>query len=279
MAQLPASNRDDLERQLRALQERLQSAEARLQELEAGPTPIPPAGLRENSSQPVVMEEAKMDNEKSPQKKTEDVAERLGILEKGWKSFQDSEAAKKAEAAKSPTMSFNGRIQFDTLSFLNDSPGIGYFENPLSGVDPEDHVFFRRIRLDTQGQVFENMYYRFQLDFANPNSPTYKDVYIGFSELPGNHSVQFGNQKVPLGLAALNSSLYMPFLERPIDVDAFNPNLRRIGAAAYTHTDDLKYNLTYGLFLLNDTSRHGHLRRRCQADERQFSSGERSLVR
>ena len=38
---------------------------------------------------------------------------------------------------------------------------------------------------------------------------------------------------------------------------AFNENLRRVGAAAYTYTDDLKYNMQYGVFLLADTQDTG----------------------
>jgi phosphate-selective porin OprO/OprP len=44
------------------------------------------------------------------------------------------------------------------------------------------------------------MLWRIQLDFNTPEDPEYKDVYIGFKELPWNHTILVGNQKRPLGL-------------------------------------------------------------------------------
>ena len=147
---------------------------------------------------------------------TEKLAERFGNLEKAWKKFQEDQGARKAEAAKEPTFSLGGRIQFDSWNFLSDSPGIGYFEHPKTGVDPEDRVFFRRLRLEARGKIFETMLYQFQIDFANPNNPRYKNVFIGFTDLPGNYTVLVGNQKRPLGLANLTSSRFTLFMERAL---------------------------------------------------------------
>ncbi len=264
-AQTLQPSRDELQQQMLVLQQRLEAAESRLRELESSapakkppPVPLGPESLWKVSR-------AKSDDvEQKPEDRIfgggnqpNDLAERLGTLEKGWEKFQDDLAKKKNEAAEKPTFSIGGRIHFDSLSFLQDDPGIGYFEHPATGVDPEDRVFFRRIRLETGGQVFESMLYRMQVDFADPRNPAYKDVYIGFTKLPGNHTVLFGNQKRPLGLDALNSSRFNVFMERPLAIEAFNEDARRIGAMAYTYTDDLRYNLRYGVFLLENTQDDG----------------------
>ena len=182
---------------------------------------------------------------------------RLQDLEDGWNMFTEAEAAKRAAAAKKPTFQIGGRIHFDTLWFPNTSEGVNYFENPLTGDDPEDRLFFRRIRLEMRGDALETMLWRIQIDFNTVEIAVYKDVYIGFKELPHNHTILVGNQKRPLGLDHLNSSRFNLFMERPLVVEAFNPDARRIGIGAYTYADNLAHNLRYGVFMLEDTGSDG----------------------
>jgi len=164
-----------------------------------------------------------------------------------------------------PTFSLGGRIHLDQWYFSDHSRGIAFFENPDSmdpkfGDDPEDRFFFRRIRLEARGTVSGNMHYRFQVDFNNPQTPEYKDMYIGFDELPIFNTVRVGNQKRPLGLDHLNSSRFNIFMERPLLVETFNPDARRIGIASYNSiAEDDALNLTYGLFALENTRSDGRL--------------------
>ncbi len=230
-----------------------------------GETPLWPIGMtkKEEDKKEDKKENDKKDEDKTQKqveetvKKTDKIDDRLMELEKAWKGFQEEQAERKAEIAKKPSFKLGGRIHLDTWAFSDDDPGIGFFEHPTTGADPEDRIFFRRIRLEAQGQVFETMEYRFQIDFNDPESGEYKDMYIGFNQLPLNHTLRFGNQKRPLGLDHLNSSRFNVFMERPLVVEAFNEDARRVGAVAYTHTDDLKYNMTYGVYLLNNTTRSG----------------------
>ncbi len=276
VAQSPA----DLENETRRLRERLRSAKAELFEDEPESAPIvPPAPAAEQPIHPATFQEQndqqpestgeesedqKSDGKESEQNKkagseedSESREERLKKLEQEWQAFQEAKAEEEAEAAKSPTFNLGGRIHLDTWFFPQDTSGIGFFENPGSGVDPEDRIFFRRIRLEADGDVFETMLYKLQLDFHSPSDGEYKDVYIGFTELPGNHTVLIGNQKRPLGLDHLNSSRFNVFIERPLVVEAFNEDARRVGAAAYTYTDDLLYNIRYGIYMLENTTLDG----------------------
>lgn len=175
--------------------------------------------------------------------------ERVRQLEEALKEYE-----KEAKAPpKFPTLDIGGRIHFDTWSFADASEGINYFEHPATGVDPENRMFFRRIRLEMGGDIWKNMVYRFQVDFHAPSLPEYKDVYVGFTELPVLQRVIVGNHKRPLGLDHLNSSRFNVFMERPLVVEAFNEDARRIGISAEGVSDDQVYNWRYGIFNLENT--------------------------
>jgi phosphate-selective porin OprO/OprP len=82
-------------------------------------------------------------------------------------------------------------------------------------------------------------------------------MYLGFQELPFNQELLIGNQKRPLGLDHLNSSRFNVFLERPLVVEAFNEDARRIGMAMYGFSDDLLYHWRYGVYNMENTSTDG----------------------
>lgn len=182
---------------------------------------------------------------------------RVKKLEGLLSDMEQAEAKKKADAQKKPTFKIGGRVHLDSWSFTNSSPGIGYFENPATGADPEDRLEFRRLRLETSGAAFDNMVYRLQVDFADPNDTTIKDAYIGFTELPLLGTVLFGNQKRPMGLDHLNSSRYNIFIERPTVIEAFNEDARRLGIAAYNYSEDEVYNWRYGVYALDEDAADG----------------------
>ncbi len=188
--------------------------------------------------------------------------ERLESLEENWTTYQDGLKEKSAAAKKKPTFDIGGRIHLDYWGFPDASEGIGFFEHPVAaspnfGTDPEDTIVFRRIRLETEGDILETMLWRVQVDFNNPSTPELKDCYIGFKELPFNQVLLIGNQKRPLGLDHLNSSRYNVFLERPFVVEAFNEDARRLGVAMYGYSEDEVYTWRYGVYNLENISTDG----------------------
>lgn len=185
------------------------------------------------------------------------MAEKLARLEQWQQEVLDKEAAAKKKAAGAPTLEIHGRIHLDSWSFTHDSEGIHFFENPVTGADPENRVFFRRIRLRFQGDVIENMVYRMQIDFNTPDSGEMKDVYIGFTDLPLLQTLLIGNQKRPLGLDHLNSSRFNVFIERPLVVEAFNEDARRLGVASYGVSQDESFNWSYGVYALENPTLDG----------------------
>ncbi|HJN08972.1 MAG: porin [Pirellulaceae bacterium] len=222
--------------------ERLEAAERRIQQLEAPQARMFPAHARENT--------------------LDSFHHRLSELECVWEQDAQAEAKKQIGSAGKPSLKINGRIHLDYWNFTNDSPGIGFFEHPDAGVDnygtdPEDRIFFRRVRLKFEGDLFETMLYRMQFDLNTTDSGEMKDMYIGFKELPILGTLLIGNQKRPIGLDHLNSSRFNVFIERPLVVEAFNEDTRRLGIAAYNNTEDLLYNWRYGLYALENPARDG----------------------
>ena len=194
----------------------------------------------------------------------ESLNDRLFGLEQAWEQKAQADAKQQSDSAGMPSLKINGRIHLDYWNFTHDSPGIGFFEHPDAaaanfGADPEDRIFFRRIRLKFEGSLSETMVYRMQIDFNTPDSGEMKDMYIGFKELPILGTLLIGNQKRPIGLDHLNSSRFTIFIERPLVVEAFNEDARRLGITAYNNTKDLMYNWRYGLFALENPARDGKL--------------------
>ncbi len=190
----------------------------------------------------------------------EKLMDRVGDLESSWEKYQDKLKDDATAKKKKPAYKLNGRVHLDNWNFLDDDAGINELEtgDPLD--DPEDRWDFRRIRLTWSGTVPHNMLYRIQIDFNNPSSAEMKDVYLGFNNLPHNQTFLIGNQKRPIGLDHLNSSRHNVFAERPLSVETFNEDARRLGAAMYGHTDDEMINWRYGAFLLENISRDGRFR-------------------
>ena len=256
-----AAPQDGYEQLLR----RLETAEARIKELETSPT-------SRASSLPVSSISYGEDEEKSLAREHEDLAKRHEKLSKEWGKFQEGEARKKADAAKKPTFKIGGRIHADFWDFVDDDGGVGFFENsdPTSarfGQDPNDRFTFRRIRLEMKGDILDWGYWRTQVDFNNPSSAEIKDVFIGWKNLPFNQRLQLGNQKRPIGLDHLNSSRFNVFIERPFVVETFNEDARRPGLTMYGQSDDEKYIWAYGAYFLENLTRDG----RTIGDSRQMS--------
>jgi phosphate-selective porin OprO/OprP len=178
-------------------------------------------------------------------------------IEKELDKQADAAAKKKADDAKKPTQRWTGRIHTDYWAFPHASPGANAFENGDADIDVQDRILFRRLRIGIQGDIPDNMLYKLEVDFNNPNNPQLKDNFIGWKELPLLNELLVGNQKRPYGLDHLNSSRYNVFLERPDIVEAFNQDARRFGVCSYGFSDDLAYNWRFGAYMSQDIQNLG----------------------
>lgn len=204
--------------------------------------------------------EAGVVGETVPVAEYEKLLGRVGDLESSWEKYQDKVKSDADAKKKKPSYKLNGRVHLDNWNFLDSDAGINELETGDPTDDPEDRWDFRRIRLTWTGDVPGNMLYRIQIDFNNPSSAEMKDVYLGFKELPHNQQFLIGNQKRPIGLDHLNSSRHNVFAERPLAVETFNEDARRLGACMYGHSDDTSVNWRYGAFLLENMSQDGRYR-------------------
>ncbi len=186
--------------------------------------------------------------------------ERVEKLESSWDKEQQKAAEEAADKKKKTSWKMTGRIHLDNWNFLDTDAGTNYLETGDPTIPPQDRWDFRRVRLEFSGTVPNNMLFRTQIDFNNPNFPEMKDVYLGFNNLPHNQTLLIGNQKRPIGLDALNSSRYNIFAERPLAVESFNEDARRLGVCMYGFTDDEMINWRYGAFLLENISDDGRYR-------------------
>lgn len=252
--------------QLERLLNRLEAAEKRIQELEETeqskkvqtppPAPAPkttPPPQLENVGGGLDDSEQLLINEFNRVSEDSVLESRLSTLEEDWKKFAESEQAKKAkEASKETTMKITGRIHLDGWNFTNSTPGIAAFNNPADPMDPANNLEFRRLRLGFAGDIKDNMLYKLEFDLDDANDPTIKDAYIGWNDLPVFQTLLIGNQKRPLGMDHLNSSRFNTFLERPLVIEAFNQDARRLGIAAYGVSEDETWNWRYGIYELEN---------------------------
>ncbi|TWT91497.1 OprO/OprP family phosphate-selective porin [Stieleria varia] len=195
-----------------------------------------------------------------PLKDYQKLLERVDGLEESWEGYQEKLKDEADAKKKKPEFKINGRVHLDNWNFLDSDAGINFLESGNPVDDPENRWDFRRIRLEIAGTVPGNMLYRIQIDFNNPSSAEMKDVYLGFNNLPNNQTFLIGNQKRPIGLDHLNSSRHNVFAERPLAVETFNEDARRLGACMYGHNDSESINWRYGGFLLENISTDGRYR-------------------
>ena len=145
---------------------------------------------------------------------------------------------------KKPKMKFFGRIHLDWWAFPRAEGGIAILEQE----DPRDRVAFRRLRIGVSGDLNDNVFYKYEGEFAGGVDPSYRDALIGFRNSPVFNTIILGNHKRPYGLDHLNSSRHNIFIERPFVVEAFNEDSRRLGISSNGVNESKSMNWRYGFF-------------------------------
>lgn len=129
-----------------------------------------------------------------------------------------------------------GRTQYDNSFFSNDANLV--VPQADGGIGPQPDSFqFRRGRLRIDGFMYANFEFAAEYDFVNtlapasPNAgqpvvavPGVTDLWGTFTQLPHVQNFRFGSMKEPLGMEHINSSRFLPFIERSFLQDAlFGP--------------------------------------------------------
>ncbi len=120
-----------------------------------------------------------------------------------WKDGLRIESANKDFKIK-----MGGRIQYDVMFISQDDSLNAHF-------DAENGSEFRRVRLYTSGTVYNNIKFKFQVDFA-PGKVVLKDVYIQLIKIPVVGNIRIGHMKEPFGMEMLTSSNFITFMERSL---------------------------------------------------------------
>ncbi|QDU64228.1 Porin P precursor [Planctomycetes bacterium Pan216] len=182
--------------------------------------------------------------------------QRIDELVAKWSAEQaDAPAAEPPQ--EKPRVELIARTQIDWLGFPQSTRGVDFIDNPTTGNAPPDRWLFRRLWLGAKGQLTQTSRFAVEIDFADPSHVLLRDAYLARDSLPVLSTVIVGNQKRPLGLAALNSSRDEIFMERPTVVDAFNENLRRSGIVSYGVHDDERSTHALGVYLTDDIAGDG----------------------
>ncbi len=221
--------------QMGQLIERLDAAEAKIRELESSSTA--------SDSGKAVSYSRRID---------ENLEKRLDGLENNWIELTEVQTNMQEtfddyfikDGSSNTSMIISGRIHGDYWGI----PQANAASERLEGGDPQDRFVWRRNRFGVKGKIRDNMEYKIEMEFADPNDAEYRDIYIGFNDLPVFQTLLIGNQKRPYGLDHINSSRYNVFLERPFIVEAFNEDARRLGIAAYGYSPDEVWNWRYGVY-------------------------------
>lgn len=112
-----------------------------------------------------------------------------------------------------------GRLMYDVMWIHQDDSLDKHF-------DAQNGAEIRRARIYTKGTIYNNIKFKFQLDFAG-GITVIKDAYIQLTKIPAIGNIMVGNFKEPFGLTMITSSKYITEMERPL-ANAFD-NDRNLG--------------------------------------------------
>jgi len=83
--------------------------------------------------------------------------------------------------------------------------------------DEQDGVNFRSARLNLQGELYKDLFYRLEYEFAGNNGPTgFTDSYLGLKNIPYVGTLTIGHYKEPFSLDQLTLDSTTTFLERSL---------------------------------------------------------------
>ena len=136
-------------------------------------------------------------------------------------------------------LKFGGRIQNDWAAFFEDDGIKDSIGTSINGTE------FRRIRFYNSGQIYHNIEYKLQFDFAGGTAKL-NDAYIMIAKIPLIGFLQIGHFKEPIGFEELTSSKYLTFMERSL-TSADEPS-RNLGFMIGNSTKNNRLNFRLGVF-------------------------------
>lgn len=246
---------------LKTLFERLDAAERRILELEAGsPSPFDAVIERidfldddqlpgfDGDADSAVDPDATAGGKSGKSSSGASLSELKAALDKRIRKLEDNyEKSKEADRTKSdaanakPTALLTCQLQTDYVWF-GQSPNNQATFGPI-----QDGADFRRARLGVYGEIFETVDYRMEYDFAFIERPAFLDNWIGWRKVPIFNTIKVGRYFEPFGLERFTSNRFTTFMERALGDQAFDP-ARRNGVSFYNNNDDGSITWAAGVF-------------------------------
>ncbi len=139
----------------------------------------------------------------------------------------------KLNAKTFPAVQVMGVFQADAGFITQDANSVASYGRIQNGAD------FRRARLAARAAISETTNGFFQMDFAFFGRPTFTDVWVEQTQIPGVGTWRIGQWKQPFSLEVASSFRYTTFVERSVLFQAFTP-FRHLGTGIYNHSENLK---------------------------------------
>jgi phosphate-selective porin OprO/OprP len=140
-------------------------------------------------------------------------------------------------------LKIGGRIMNDWGWFDEDNDILRSIGDQVDGTE------FRRARLYLSGEIYKNIRFKAQYDFAG-GDPEFKSVYMELKKIPILGNFRVGQFKEPFSLEELTSSKYITFMERSLN-NVFAPG-RNTGFMLHNHALDKRITWAGGVFRNSD---------------------------
>lgn len=114
------------------------------------------------------------------------------------------------DSDKYPTVRLTGFFQADAGSVYQTDA------NEAAVGDAQDGADFRRARLQAVGDVWDNVGYSIEFDFAFPGRPSFMDVWLEIRDVFGGGNLRIGQYRQPIGMDGLTSVKGLTFIERAL---------------------------------------------------------------
>jgi hypothetical protein len=122
----------------------------------------------------------------------------------------------------------------------------GGLDRAFPGLGGFDHRF-RRLRVYTLMTVWNDLEFKFEIDFANLTD--IKDIWVRYTGNPFLSHFLFGHVKEPFSLEEITSSCVTTFMERSLSTNGFTPG-RDIGLVYSDVREDKRLTWAAGAFLV-----------------------------
>lgn len=146
-----------------------------------------------------------------------------------------------SNAEKSIILRFGGQVYLDHGYFSPNSK----FKQTFGAINEKSKTAFDSARLYVKGNLYENTEFQIQLEFAD-GQVDFKDVYIGFINIPVLGTFRAGHFNEPFRFSTLNSSKFSSFIERPVNRH-FSPK-RNLGALVFNDFLNRRISAQLGVF-------------------------------